>query len=146
LRADDTVLDFSKDWEGFLEYSKFIERDIYAYLSEDKHLPTWTCDHFPADLSAHLASLKIPTFGVKEFPCLLLHDLGRPSYDSQLQDRVQRLFVPGRTTYAGHIRIYTNFSPFRLDFCVIRLDQAKQDSFSRACVVNGASISLRATL
>lgn len=84
------------------DVSKF-ENDLRAtferYLRDNTQLPHWQP---PSDLNLddsirnHIDALKIPIISPRsQFPLLLLHNLGRPSHDAQLAERVDGLFNPG---------------------------------------------------
>ena len=77
-----------KNFEAYL-------RSIFdIFLREDTQLPLWQPPLPLADKTReHIADLKIPTiYHLSPFPLLLLHNLGQPSHDAQLAERVDRLF------------------------------------------------------
>jgi hypothetical protein len=83
--------------------SKFIlelRSTFEIFLKENVQLPLWQPPIDLADLAdetrEHIIGLKIPTISVRSpFPLLLLHNLGQPSHDAQLDSRVDGLFSSG---------------------------------------------------
>ena len=90
-----------------------IERDLLTittdlremfktFLENNVQLPLW---QLPSELAkdlaeetrSHITGLKIPTISSSsesEVPSLLLHNLGKPSHDAKLVDRISKLFSP----------------------------------------------------
>jgi hypothetical protein len=64
------------------------------FFKNDVQLPLWQPQSGPH--AGHIAGLKIPLVSpVSQSPSLLLHNLGQPSHDPQLSDRVDKLFRQG---------------------------------------------------
>ncbi|KIM25388.1 hypothetical protein M408DRAFT_210132 [Serendipita vermifera MAFF 305830] len=69
---------------------------LNTFLKGDVQLPLWQSLSGPDEIRSHIAGLKIPKISPSsQFPLLLLHNLGQPSHDQQLVERVNRLFLPG---------------------------------------------------
>ncbi|KAG8813639.1 hypothetical protein FRC17_001475, partial [Serendipita sp. 399] len=69
---------------------------ISAYLRDDVRLPIWNVQRGPDEMRRHIDNLKIPVVDPSSpSPSLLLHNLGQPSHDPLLAERVDRLFRPG---------------------------------------------------
>jgi hypothetical protein len=69
---------------------------LNTFLRNDVQLPLWQPLLGSDAIRSHIAGLKIPVISpLSQFPLLLLHNLGRPSHDAQLAERVERLFRPG---------------------------------------------------
>ena len=71
-----------------------LKRTFKEFLRNNVQLPLWQP---PLDLAdgtrSHITELKIPiTSSSSKVPSLLLHNLGQPSHDPQLAERVDRLF------------------------------------------------------
>jgi hypothetical protein len=64
---------------------------MMSLLKQGIQLPIWTPERGSKAIRKHLADLRIPIthFGS---PSLLLHDIGSPSHDLKLEDRVSALF------------------------------------------------------
>ena len=67
-----------------------------TFLKGNVQLPLWQpSSELDDHIRRHIADLKIPiTTPSSESPTLLLHNLGKPSHDPQLADRVKSLFRP----------------------------------------------------
>ena len=68
-----------------------------AYLTKNTQLPLWPLPPHLANLDdgtrRHIADLKMPVTSLQsQLPSLLLHNLGQPSHDPQLAERVDGLF------------------------------------------------------
>ena len=90
-RPDDVIMD------GVREFTVNLQSTFEIFLEENTQLPLWKA---PLDLAEetrrHINGLKIPTISPSsQSPLLLLHNLGQPSHDAQLADRVDRLFCLG---------------------------------------------------
>jgi hypothetical protein len=69
---------------------------LNTFLRNDVQLPLWQPLLGSDAIRSHIAGLKIPVISpLSQSPLLLLHNLGRPSHDAQLAERVERLFRPG---------------------------------------------------
>jgi hypothetical protein len=82
-----------------------IKREIGRYLGEDIQLPLLGLqEDWPVEMQEHVSSLKIPKISqTSHDPCLLLHDIGEAPLDSDREERIEDLFVPGpATAYAQH--------------------------------------------
>ena len=71
-----------------------LQSQIIIFLKDNVQLPLWQS---PLNLDAatrrHLTGLKIPTISSSsQVPLLLLHNLGQPSHNTQLAERVDGLF------------------------------------------------------
>ncbi|KAG8817217.1 hypothetical protein FRC17_011324 [Serendipita sp. 399] len=73
----------------------FLQTVFSAYLSNDIQLPLWQVQQGSDEMRRHIANLNLPalTF-TASFPSLLLHNLGQPSHDPLLANRVNRIFLP----------------------------------------------------
>ena len=71
-------------------FEKDLRRRFKFFLESDVQLPLWQ----PPDADQiHIARLEIPVISpLSEAPSLLLHNLGRPSHDAELEERVANLF------------------------------------------------------
>jgi hypothetical protein len=71
-------------------------RSIFeTFFLNDVQLPLWEPPSGPDAIRSHIAGLKIPIISQgSQFPSLLLHNLGQPSHDAQLAERVDELFRP----------------------------------------------------
>jgi hypothetical protein len=69
---------------------------IRDYLTKRPTLGFWKPTNVPQPVQDHIVSLKIPSLSGKPYPNLLLHNLGQPSHDKQLLNRVSELFSGSR--------------------------------------------------
>ena len=67
------------------------------FLEHNVQLPLWQpSSELDDHTRRHIAGLEIPIIDPSsEYPMLLLHNLGKPSHDPRLADRVQKLFRTG---------------------------------------------------
>ncbi|CAG8558222.1 10669_t:CDS:2 [Acaulospora colombiana] len=73
--------------KGLKKFESNLRRTFQDFFNYDVQLPLWAPDSGPN--SVHIANLNIPA--ISHDPSLLLHNLGRPSHDVKLVDRVNRL-------------------------------------------------------
>jgi len=71
-----------------------LQRYFVMFFKDNIQLPLWQpASGLDAATRRHITGLKIPTIS-SQVPLLLLHNLGRPSHDAQLAERVDGLFHP----------------------------------------------------
>jgi hypothetical protein len=76
-----------------------LQRAFQKFLKENRQLPLWQPrSNLDQKTWNHITGLEIPMIASSSrLPSLLLHNLGRPSHDTQLAERVNKLFYPGLT-------------------------------------------------
>jgi len=86
--------DIKADVNEFVDY---LRMKFGTFLRNNVQLPLWQPSlELDDHTQRHIAGLEIPIIDQSsEHPMLLLHNLGQPSHDPQLADRVQRLFRLG---------------------------------------------------
>jgi hypothetical protein len=73
-----------------------LRRTFETFLRDDVQLPPWQPLRGSDIILSHIKGLKIPAVSLdSQSPSLLLHNLGQPSHDPQLAQRVASLFRPG---------------------------------------------------
>ena len=88
-----------EDVEGEVkEFITNLRETFEDFLENNVQLPLWQlpsnlAKHLNQEIRSHINGLKIPKIkSSSQIPLLLLHNLGQPSHDEELVDRVNRLF------------------------------------------------------
>jgi len=78
------------------EFADILRTIFDTFLKGNVQLPLWQpSSELDDHIRRHIAGLELPiTTPSSESPTLLLHNLGKPSHDPQLADRVKSLFRP----------------------------------------------------
>jgi hypothetical protein len=63
-----------------------------TFFHDDVQLPLWEPQEGPDSSQSHISGLKIPD--ISGLPSLLLHNLGQPSHNPKLAERIAHLFKP----------------------------------------------------
>jgi hypothetical protein len=72
-----------------------LESTFKTFFNNDVQLPLWKPPLGQDGDWSHITGLKIPVISrSSQIPSLLLHNLGQPSHDAQLVERVDTLFRP----------------------------------------------------
>jgi Crinkler effector protein N-terminal domain len=99
-RTNPNTIPLLDDNQAQVLVSKY-ELDLRQKMMEFLHgtpapqLPLWEPLSGSDDIQRHITGLKLPTLHDSRHPSLLLHNLGQPSHDPKLVERVNRLFNPG---------------------------------------------------
>ena len=89
--------DVRREVEPFI---KDLRKRFKTFLEDNVQLPLWQlpselAKHLTRETRSHITGLKIPTISSSsQIPSLLLHNLGKPSHDAKLVDRINELFRP----------------------------------------------------
>jgi hypothetical protein len=124
------------------DFSTLLQKLFDKYLNDDVQLPIWKPQDASENIQRHIASLSIPTLQASSrIPSLLLHNLGQPSHDRQLADRVEEIFRFGSPTLDLLYILQMTSLIASLGFFATHRDREKHAFFLKGYGATGGSIS-----